>query len=293
MLLKNVIEEYLSELKNIKRYSYHTNKSYAADLKHFYKFCQQNSKTGIQSLSEKFIKLYLMSLNESGLEVRSIARKLSSIKGLFNYAHRQNYIAINPAKIISNPKGKRQLPEVISTQKILEACRHAEETDQLPELVAAIFELLYGCALRVSELCALNLRSVDFNSATVKVTGKGSKDRIVPLGNKSAEILRKYLSVRKEAKDNKSLLVTGTGKRIYPRYVYRIVTKYLSKVTDIKKKSPHSLRHSAATHMLDSGANLNAVKEILGHESLSTTQIYTHVSIERLKSTYKKSHPKS
>ncbi|HSR18774.1 MAG TPA: tyrosine-type recombinase/integrase, partial [Ignavibacteriaceae bacterium] len=143
-----------------------------------------------------------------------------------------------------------------------------------------------------SEVCGLNYRDIDVQGKTVRILGKGNKVRIVPIGSKSLEIINEYLK-SKNFLSAKDPLLTRNGRRIYSRWVHRIVHKYLSKVTDIKKKSPHILRHSAATHMLDRGADLKAVKEILGHENLSTTQIYTHVSIERLKTAYKKSHPKS
>ncbi|MGE5351681.1 MAG: tyrosine-type recombinase/integrase, partial [Acidobacteriota bacterium] len=138
-------------------------------------------------------------------------------------------------------------------------------------------EVLYSCALRVSELCSLNLGDIDFEKGSVRVTGKGSKTRIVPIGKESLQVVKKYLDSRSSLEYNYPIFVTSRNKRIYPRYVYRIINKYLSEETELKKKSPHVLRHTAATHMLDNGADLLAVKEILGHESLSTTQIYTHV----------------
>jgi site-specific recombinase XerD len=147
--------------------------------------------------------------------------------------------------------------------------------------------------LRVSEVCGLNISDVDLENKTVKVFGKGAKARIVPLGEKSAEVLSCYIKNKNRSNPNAPLFLTPREKRIYPEYVYRLVKKYIGKVSDIEKKSPHVLRHSAATHMLDRGADLMAVKEILGHKNLSTTQIYTHVSVERLKQTYKKAHPKS
>jgi len=160
-------------------------------------------------------------------------------------------------------------------------------------MIKAIFEILYGCAIRVDELCKLNYGDLDLKEQTLKVFGKGSKMRIVPVGEKSVEVINKYLKLKAFDVPTVPLFTNRKGKRIYQRFVHRLVNKYLSRVTDLKKKSPHVLRHSAATHMLDNGADLKAVKEILGHESLSTTQIYTHVSVERLKSTYKRSHPKS
>jgi len=293
MKISRLADEYLEDIKNIKRYSSNTVKSYTEDLNDFLKYCKNSSHDQVYKISEKFVKTFLMTLNEKGLDKKSISRKLASIRGMFKYAYLQNYIEANPLILISNPKAKRKLPEVASTSSILEIYELAEENDSDPNLVKAIFELLYGCALRVSELCSLNFIDLDQKEKTLKVLGKGNKMRIVPVGDKSLEVIKEYLKGKNNIKSTSALLTNKEGKRIYPRQVHRIVTKYLGKVTDLKRKSPHVLRHSAATHMLDRGADLRAVKEILGHENLSTTQIYTHVSIERLKSTYKKSHPKS
>jgi site-specific recombinase XerD len=232
-----------------------------------------------------------MHLTESGLEKKSIARNLSSLRGLLHYSEIKGYSDPDSVISIPNPKVKRNLPQIASLDSILKIYNIAEKAGQNKLLVEAIFELLYGCALRVGEICNLNIVDLDLTRNTLRVLGKGSKVRIVPVGSKSIPVIQKYLQSRNDT--NKSLLVNKDGKSIYPRLVYRIVNKYLSQVTDISKRSPHILRHSAATHMLDKGADLNAVKEILGHENLSTTQIYTHVSVERLKKTYKKAHPKS
>lgn len=293
MNVKGLTAEYIEELKDVKRYSFNTIKAYTEDLTGFLSYCGKYEKQTPGEISEKFIKSYLMVLNEEGLDKKSISRKLASIRGLFKYAYYRNYIDVNPTILISNPKGKRKLPEVASTDAILKTYKLAEEGDNNPKLVRAIFELLYGSALRVSELCNLNCADLDLNEKTIRVLGKGSKMRVVPIGDKSIKTVKDYIQSREKYGPKSPLLINRNGKRLYPRMVYRIVNKYLSKVTDIKKKSPHVLRHSAATHMLDKGADLRAVKEILGHENLSTTQIYTHVSVERLKAAYKKAHPKS
>ncbi len=293
MELSNVISQYLEYLRGVKRYSDYTLKAYREDLISFSKYCNDYSKNGINSISEKFIKSYLMHLNDLGLEKKSISRKLASLRGLFKFAFQQNIIEQNTTFYISNPKAARKLPEIISEENFNEIYKKVEKEQEDAELIKAIFELLYGCALRVSELCQLNKNDIDLNQKILRVKGKGNKVRISPVGSKSIKIIKEYLDTRKFISGEEPLLINSNGRRIYPRMVHRIVNKYLSKVTDIKKKSPHILRHSAATHMLDNGANLKAVKEILGHENLSTTQIYTHVSIERLKATYKKSHPKS
>lgn len=286
-------DEFIEEIDCIKRYSPNTIKSYSEDISYFLKFCKINSKLYLEDVTERFLKSFLVELNDRELNKKSISRKLSTLRGMFKYFYRRNYIAINPSSLISNPKSARKLPEVITTKSIMEIYKIAESEDKDPELLEIVFELLYGCALRVSELCNLNRGDLEINEKTLNVLGKGNKMRIVPVGSKSIPVINNYLKIRGVIPFNSALLTDKKGNRIYPRLVHRMVSKYLSKVSDINKKSPHILRHSAATHMLDRGADLRAVKEILGHENLSTTQIYTHVSIERLKTTYKKAHPKS
>jgi integrase/recombinase XerC len=292
MLVEKILHEYLRYIKSVKRYSENTVKSYRADLREFNSYCLEFSKRNISDISEKFIKSYLMVLSETGIERKSISRKVSSIKGLFKYAYLNEYITINPTASISGPKITRKLPEIVPFDAILKAYKEIDK-DKDSEPTKAMFEILYGCAIRVDELCKLNYGDVNLKERTLKVIGKGSKMRIVPVGEKSVEVINSYLKTRTFDALSTPLFSNRNGKRIYPRLVHRLVHKYLSRVTDLKKKSPHVLRHSAATHMLDNGADLKAVKEILGHENLSTTQIYTHVSVERLKSTYKRSHPKS
>jgi integrase/recombinase XerC len=293
MRIEKILTEYLQYLKGIKRYSDNTIKSYRTDLDAFVSYCTEYSKQDIILISDKFIKNYLMLLSESGIERKSISRKISAIRSLFKYAFINEHINTNPASAISAPKVPRKLPQVASYESILKVYDAIDNEDDNPELVKAIFEILYGCAIRVDELCKLNRGDIDLNERTLRVSGKGGKTRIVPVGEKSIGIIKQYLGTKQFKSKNSPLFLNKKEKRIYSRLVHRAVNKYLSKVTDIKKKSPHVLRHSAATHMLDKGADLKAVKEILGHENLSTTQIYTHVSVERLKSTYKKSHPKS
>jgi site-specific recombinase XerD len=287
-----LIFEYLDNLKNIKRYSGNTIKAYREDLVSFTNFCRIHNREEISKISEKFIKSFLAELNEHNLDKISISRKLSSLRGLFKFAYLNGFTNFNPLTNISNPKYIRKLPGVVPTEIILKVYTIAEESEDDHALVKIIFELLYGCALRVSELCRLKLEDLDIDRKTLHIWGKGNKIRYVPVGDKSLQIIHEYLLTR-DLKNKDPLLITEKGIQIYPRLVHRLINKYLSKVSDLKKKSPHILRHSAATHMLDNGADLRAVKEILGHENLSTTQIYTHVSIERLKKTYKKAHPKS
>lgn len=294
MKINNLIDNYLQELSSVRRYSKHTIRNYTKDLSKFSEYCSDHSIENTNAISEKFIKSFLMKLNDEELDKISISRILSSLRGLLKYAFQQDILTSNPASYIKNPKINRKLPEVVSTNLILTIYKIVEEErKEESKLIKAIFELLYGCSLRVSELCNLNRSDVDTRDKILRVLGKGNKTRIVPIGNKSIDIINEYLDFKPVGKISDPLLRTVKGNRLYPEFVYRVVNKYLGMLTDLKKKSPHILRHSSATHMLDNGADLRAVKEILGHENLSTTQIYTHVSIERLKSTYKKSHPKS
>lgn len=293
MEIRKVSSKFLSDLRNIKRYSDNTILSYRNDLEDFIAYCVKYDHSEIDKISEKFLKYYLAELSRRDLNKNSISRKLSSVRSFFRYSFQQDFINTNPAANIHNPKIKRELPEIIPVEIILSAYDEAEKSAKNPALIKMLFELLYGCAIRVSEMCALNRGDLDLSDKTLRVFGKGNKSRIVPIGSKSISIIEDYLKLRGNLKGKEPLIITKSGRRIYPRFVYSIINRYLSIVSDVKKKSPHILRHSAATHMLDNGADLRAVKDILGHENLSTTQIYTHVSIERLKSTYKKSHPKS
>lgn len=289
------LEKFLTELVGVKRASDHTTKAYRTDLTHFNRFLDNHSIMQIDRISEKVIRRYVVHLNENNFEKSSIARKLSSLRSFFDFLIRNAITSTNPLGRIPNPKIKRKLPETINLDSFLEIITLLDEEGNKDRgfLVKAIFEILYGSALRVSELCDLNIGDINYSNKTIRVLGKGSKMRIVPIGAKSIQILKEYLNMRTNISSTQPLFLTPSGKRIYPKFVYNTVRKYLSKVTDIIKKSPHVLRHSAATHMLDRGADLLAVKEILGHENLSTTQIYTHVSIDRLKKSYKKAHPKS
>jgi integrase/recombinase XerC len=293
MNIEQLVEGYIIYIRNIRRYSPNTVKAYQSDLTDFIKYCFENNKSDITLINDRFVKSYLMNLSEKKIEKISIVRKLSSLRSLFRFAFKEDLIKQNPTSQLKNPKTSKTLPEITSTENILKTFTLADEADKNPLLIKVIFELLYGCSLRVSELCNLKAGNIDLDKNIIRVLGKGSKTRIVPIGEESKKNLVNYLQAFPIKNYSDPLVRNKAGKKVYEKLVYRIVHKYLSKVTDIKKKSPHILRHSSATHMLDNGADLRAVKEILGHENLKTTQIYTHVSIERLKQSYKKSHPKS
>ncbi|MBI3122884.1 MAG: tyrosine-type recombinase/integrase [Ignavibacteriales bacterium] len=293
--LKTVAAEMLTELSGVNRASENTVQAYTRDVNEFILFCGEKDINRIDKVTERTIRQFVMKLSSDEVEKTTISRKLSSLRKLFEFAIRNEVLEKNPITKIPNPKSKRKLPETISLDSFLEIYNFISKENEVVEAkrIMAIFELLYGCAFRVSELCSLNIGSLDFQNSSVRVLGKGSKTRIVPLGSKSKVIVKEYIDTLTDRNYNSPLFVSKENKRIDRFEVYSIVKKYIGKVSDIDKKSPHILRHSAATHMLDNEADIMAVKEILGHENLSTTQIYTHVSIERLKASYKKAHPKS
>ncbi len=265
------------------------------DLSQFGTFCEQKNIFHPKDVSEKSIRNFVVELNQNDYSKSAISRKLSAIRSFYSFLLTNNIVENNPSSKIKGPKINRKLPETLSESDYhhLEKVLSEIDDEYEKELAKTIFELLYGCALRVSELCDLNYQSLDLNEKIVRVFGKGSKERIVPIGNKSIAIIKNYLNLRIGEKKSDPLLMRKNKRRIYPRYVQRLAEKYFSQISDIDKKSPHVLRHSAATHMLDHEADLLAVKEILGHKNLSTTQIYTHLSVERLKKAHKKAHPKS
>jgi site-specific recombinase XerD len=296
--LSKIIDLFLDECISMNRYSEMTIKSYRTDLKIFLEFCNSEDKEGINDINQKLVKRFIAKSYTDGLAATTISRRLSATRRFFSFAHQNDYIKQNYISYLKNPKVSRKLPEIISVNEfdavLTNIDKATEESNDNYDgcLHVVIFELLYGCSLRVSEVCNLRVSNVDLHGKQLKVLGKGNKERIIPIGDKSIPSIIKYLEARKSYCDN-YLLINRKGKRINSRFVHRIVGKYLSEVTSLERKNPHLLRHSSATHLLDNGADLLAIKEILGHSNLSTTQIYTHTSIERLKKVYKQSHPKS
>jgi integrase/recombinase XerC len=290
-----ISEQMITELSGVTHASANTVLAYSADMNDFLKFCDSKKITSIAGITPKTIRNFIIYMNEKGTGRSSISRKLSTLRRFFSFAVKNDLLDSNPIARIPNPKIRRKLPETINVDSYLKILSLVEEKNDSKEAnkIKAMFELLYGSACRVSEVCSLNIGDINFQDMSVRVLGKGSKVRIVPLGTKSAEVMREYLDTLEERSAGMPLFFNSAGKRINRFYIYDTVRSYLELVTDICKKSPHILRHSAATHMLNNDADLLAVKEILGHENLSTTQIYTHVSIERLKKAYKKAHPKS
>lgn len=296
--LQNIVDGYLSEISQVKRFSENTARAYETDLKYFIDFCAERKIDDIKNISQRVIKSYFMIMSELGLEKTSISRKMSSLRKFFQYTLQNEIISTSPTARLVNPKIRRRLPDVFSKEDYEKMFSSVEKLSATNEkfdmhLAKALLELLYGCSLRISEACGLKIGDVNFAAKTLRVLGKGNKTRIVPIGEKSLAIFSDYLNSRENVHHTNNFLLNKKQKNLEVRTAYNIVKKILSLNLDLKKLSPHLLRHSSATHMLDNGGNLMAIKEILGHSNLSTTQIYTHTSIERLKNVYKKSHPKS
>lgn len=288
-------DEFLNFLKNEKRLSIHTITSYSTDINQFQLFLEKELKIKTYTeVSFNEIRMWIVELKESDISNRSINRKISTLKSLYKYFLKIQKIKINPMLKVIAPKQSKKLP-VYFDQKLLNNLFNSEvftnDFKGLRDIL--IMELLYGTGIRLSEL--IQIKQSDIDNLEIKVLGKGNKERIVPITKNISSIMSLYNDKKKEDfknTENDYLLLTNKGDKLYEKFVYRIVNHYLGLVTNEKKRSPHTMRHSFATNMLNNGAQLHTIKEILGHANLSATQIYTHNSIERLKDAYKKFHPK-
>jgi integrase/recombinase XerC len=293
------IASFLSYLQFEKRYSSHTIIAYEEDLQQFFTYLHEQFSMAEPALAEiapSFIRSWLASLKEAKNSAKTINRKISSLKSFFKYHLRTGQLDQSPMTTIVSPKIPRRLPVYIEQKDTNTLFQHVEFPDdwsgKTDRLILSIF---YNTGMRLSEL--VNLKESQINSAanTIKVLGKGNKERVIPVSPALIQEINEYVALKNtlEAPDRAYLLINEKGRKLYARYVYLAVKKYLSLVTTIDKKSPHVLRHTFATHLTNNGADLNAVKELLGHSSLAATQIYTHNTIEKLKDIYKKAHPKA
>jgi integrase/recombinase XerC len=294
-----VIQPFLQYLKFEKRYSRHTLVSYEADLVSFFDFIVvQFGPTTLQELSHPLIRSWLASLKDQGLSSRSITRKISTLKSFFKFAIRTGQLAQSPLTKVIAPKVEKRLPEFVAEKDMQTLFTHVEFPDswegQTDRLLLILF---YHTGMRLSELIGLKRSGVNREGRSLKVLGKGNKERVIPVSVEVMEGIIAYEAARRKAFPNAEgeevLLLSPKGLPLAPRKVYTTVKKYLSLVTTIGKRSPHVLRHTFATHLTNGGADLNAVKELLGHSSLAATQVYTHNTIEKLKSIYQQAHPKA
>ncbi|HTJ10982.1 MAG TPA: tyrosine-type recombinase/integrase [Dinghuibacter sp.] len=291
------IAEFLAYLQWEKRYSPHTILSYQNDLTACFGYLStEYSVTDPWEVESGFVRTWLATQKEAGLTTRSLRRKISALKSYFKFYLRKGVITRNPMGVIVSPKMSRRLPGFVG-EKDIQDLRRVEFPPGLEgETHRLILALFYLTGMRLSELVQLKESQVDISKSVVKVLGKGNKERVIPVDPAWMERIRLYRDMKTrdiEAPNRERLLVSAKGKPLYAKYVYRVVKHYLSMVTTIDKKSPHVLRHTFATHLLERGADLNAVKELLGHASLAATQVYTHNSIEKLKQAFAKAHPKA
>ncbi len=290
------IAQFIEYLKFEKRYSRHSLIAYEGDLRQWAAYLKITYEVDkLDEVNALYIRSWLVSRMEEGLDPRSINRKITALKSFYKYAIRLGWVKINPMGKISSPKVSKKLPVYVEAEKLDLLLDHALfEDDFNGKRDHLILELFYGTGMRLSELIGLSIVDIDIRNQQLKVTGKRNKQRIIPLFPALTEKISNYLNDRNAISTPHSiLLISEEGKSLYPIQVYRLVNKYLASVSTQKKKSPHVLRHSFATEMLNKGADLNAIKEILGHANLSATQVYTHNTIEKLKTAYKQAHPRA
>ena len=289
------INNYLEYLRVVRKYSDKTILSYYDDLVEYQEFLQNNF-INILDINDKVVKDYLKYLYSRNITKTSISRKLSSIRGLYNYLTNEDIITNNYFSKISNPKREKHLPKFLKNEEIDKILLVCENNTPLEERDTLVLELLYATGLRVSELVNIKISDINKSDKSIKVLGKGSKERIVLYNNHTKVALDKYLSDGYHSlnkKNNGYLILNNRGDRISDRYIRDIINKYVKKAGLDIKISPHTLRHTFATDMLEEGSDLMTVKELLGHESLNTTSIYTHITNEQIRKTYNNAHPRA
>ncbi|OGS36174.1 MAG: hypothetical protein A2293_04635 [Elusimicrobia bacterium RIFOXYB2_FULL_49_7] len=302
--MQQAIRNFINYLEKERNLSLHTSEAYSRDLTQFVTFLnKEGSHPDPKTIDRHAIRRFLAELNYARYHKSSIERKLTALKTFFRYLCKTGVLEVNPAELLSAPKKEKRLPIFLEERETEALMALPSGADFTSIRDRAILELFYGSGIRLSELTGLNIHSVDAREKSVRVFGKGRKERMVIVTDPYLSLHRTYLEKRTELLNSLSeaekrpnaeaLFLSHTGQRLSNRSVQRLVADKLSKITEKKKKSPHVLRHSFATHLLNAGADLFAVKELLGHENLSTTQVYTHVTAERLKQIYKLAHPRA
>jgi len=284
------ISQFETYLKSEKKVSIHTSTAYIIDIKQCFEYIALEFEINILSqVTHLQIKSFLAQLISKKIDAKSVNRKISSLKTYYKYLLKHQLVSINPMLKVSSPKMAKKLPVFIEQTKSIEILENLKSENIEDKLANDIFITLYQTGIRLSELINLEKINVDITNTTIKVLGKRNKERIIPITNELKNILEFYVS-----SDNNSIwtFATAKGEKLYPKFVYRIVKQIMGKYTTYSKKSPHVLRHTFATHLLNNGAELNAIKELLGHANLSATQVYTHNTVEKLKNVHKQAHPK-
>lgn len=305
--MQEYIDRFAHYLKYQRDASVHTLRNYVSDLGQFYDhLCPIDSHGNrpaleLRDINHITIREYMAKLYKENRKKASIARKLATLRAFFKFLCREHVLESNPARLVSSPRLEKRLPKIISIDEVVYFIETPDTDTPLGKRDRAILELLYATGCRVSEVAGMNLEDIDFKRETIRVRGKGRKERFVPFGSKAKEALCDYLEIRgallaeapEHKRDAKAVLLNYQGTRITTRSIARMIEKYVKQCAFAHNISPHSLRHSVATHLLSAGADLRAIQELLGHARLSTTQIYTHVSIDQLMQVYDKAHPRA
>ena len=291
-----MLEEFIRHISLERNLSSHTIRNYFSDLSQFYEYLTGVFKKDtlliedLRNIDHVILRAFLANLYEKGLSKSSVARKISTIRTFFNYMCREGNLVNNPGKMVSTPKRGKTLPKFLSVDEADRLLGTPVGEDRLSIRDRAILETFYSAGLRIGEIVAINIEDLNLSEGLIKVKGKGRKERIVPVGEKAVDAIKKYLTTS-QLINTLPLFLNKYGKRITTRSVHRIVDKY-KKLSGLWDITPHSLRHSFATHLLEGGADLRSVQEMLGHASLSTTQRYTHISMDKLMEVYDKAHPR-
>ena len=293
-----MVESFLRYISYEKRYSQHTVKSYQNDLEQFEQFAQNKFQiSGLEEATQLMIRSWVLSLMDEGNSSRSVNRKIASLRSFYKFLLKREILSKDPTQKIKSLKVKKELPGFANEKEFSDFLDRLIFEDSIEgKIEQVILELLYGTGIRLSELIGLKVSDFKPSESTIKVLGKRNKERIIPVSKNLNQLLKNLITEKNHvfSHDQSSyLIVNKNGGQAYPMMIYRIVKKYLNQVPSLDKKSPHALRHTFATHLLDKGADLNAVKDLLGHSSLAATQVYTHNSLEKLKSVFDQAHPKA
>ncbi|WP_101689563.1 tyrosine-type recombinase/integrase [Dysgonomonas massiliensis] len=296
--MTQLIEKYMSCLRYERNYSPRTEISYLEDLRQFADFTEKRfgEEVSVDKVDADIVRQWIMSLMESGISGRSVNRKLSALKSFYRYLMRMGVVASSPLKKVVGPKMKKPIPAFVNSKEMDRVLDDSNFEGSFADMRAhLILELFYATGIRRAELIGIKDEDIDFFNETVQITGKRNKQRLIPLSKPMLKMIKQYMDVRNEELTFRSgyLFVKDDGEQLYPMFVHRLVHEHLQSVGTLSKTSPHVLRHSFATGMLNNGADLNAVKELLGHSSLASTEVYTHTSFEELKSIYKQAHPRA
>jgi integrase/recombinase XerC len=296
MNLEKIVDNFLNYCKNEKKFSQNTIIAYQISLKQFIEFLNEECENipEIDEINTEIIRPFLGWLDDKNLNRNSLRQKISAVKSLFTYAYKKQIIIKNVAKNISTPKIQKKLPSFLQKNEAIFLMNNFDKSDFVGARNLALSELIYSSGLRISEALGITIDDIDFQNRQIRVLGKGNKERIVPIGEIAAKEIKNYCKFKQKiAASTKKLFITQKGSIFTPNMAWKMLHKSMLGITNAKQKSPHILRHSFATHLLDNGAELTAVSMMLGHSKLETPQIYTHVSVERLKNAYKLAHPKA